>query len=245
MDRLWTIAAQGVRAWPPPGLKRLPSQLILPLETAPALGRSDFLVAPANAEGVAFIDSYPHWAAPAAVLYGPSGSGKSHLISAWSAASGAAIVSAAQLDARFVEHLEKGRAVAVEDVDSAEGGGRDAALFALFNRNDPLLLTGREPPQRWPTALPDLASRFGAVLAFTLWKPDDTLLGALTRKLFTDRQLAVPDTVVMRILRSVERSPAAIRAFVASADARALAEKRPITAALVGEMLTGEGEALS
>jgi hypothetical protein len=49
----------------------------------------------------------------------------------------------------------------------------------------------------------------------------------------------------MRILRSVERSPAAIRAFVASADARALAQKRPITAVLVGEMLSGDGGVLS
>lgn len=223
----------------------MPSQLILPLETAPALGRSDFLVAPANAEAVAFIDSFPRWASPAGALYGPPGSGKSHLVSVWAKVSGAAIVSAAQLDAQFVETLEPGRAVAVEDVDSASGSGHEAALFALFNRPEPLLLTGREPPSRWTAALPDLASRFGAVLAFSLWKPDDALLAALTRKLFTDRQLAVPDAVVMRILRSVERSPSAIREFVARADALALAQKRPISAALVGELLAGDGATLS
>jgi len=222
-----------------------PSQLILPLQSAPALGRSDFIVAAGNAEAVAFIDAFPNWPTPSAALYGPSSSGKSHLAVAWSQASGAAIVRAADLDSRFVERLVAGSAVVVEDVDSATGSDHEAALFALFNRTEPLLLTGREPPATWPAALPDLKSRFGALLAFSLWQPDDALLAALTRKLFTDRQLAVPDTVVMRILRSVERSPAAIRAFVASADARALAEKRPITAALVGEMLTGEGEALS
>lgn len=219
----------------------MPSQLILPLETPPALGRADFLVAPGNAEAVTFIDSYPRWTSPAGALYGPSGSGKSHLVSAWSAASGAAVVVATKLDAGFVERLEAGQAVAVEDVDSATGFGHEQALFALFNRGEPLLLTGREPPSHWLSTLPDLASRFGAVLAFSLWKPDDTLLAALTRKLFTDRQLAVPDAVVMRILRSVERSPAAIREFVARADALALAQKRPISAALVGELLTGEG----
>jgi chromosomal replication initiation ATPase DnaA len=223
----------------------LPAQLILPLQSTPALGRSDFLVAPGNAEAVAFIDAFPHWPLPQAALYGPSGSGKSHLAAAWSQACGAAIVRAADLDASIVEQLEHGSAVAVEDVDSATGTGHEAALFALFNRNGSLLLTGREPPAAWPATLPDLKSRFGALLAFSLWQPDDALLAALTRKLFTDRQLAVPDAVIMRILRSVERSPAAIREFVASADARALAEKRPITAALVGEMLSGEGEALS
>ena len=222
-------------------MKRLPSQLILPLETPPALGRDDFLVAPGNAEAVAFIDSYPRWASPVGALHGPSGSGKSHLASVWAGSSGAVVVAAGALDAPFVEQLQPGQAVAVEDIDSAKNFEHEPALFALFNRGEPLLLTGREPPGRWPSALPDLASRFGAVLAFSLWKPDDTLLVALTRKLFTDRQLAVPDAVIMRILRSVERSPAAIREFVARVDARALAQKRPISAALVGELLAGEG----
>ena len=208
------------------------------------MGRADFIVAPGNAAAVAFIDSFPAWPAPAAALFGPPGSGKSHLTAIFATASGASIVPASALDTAFVRQLEPGRAVAVENVD-AEAPGREDALFALFSRPEPLLLTGREPPSRWPAVLPDLKSRFGALLAFSLWEPDDALLEALTRKLFTDRQLAVPDPVVMRILRSVERSPAAIRDFVARADARALAEKRPVSLALVSELLAEDGEVLS
>jgi len=216
----------------------LPSQLPLPLESKPALGRADFIVAPANAQAVAFIDSFPHWQAPAGALHGPSGSGKSHLVGVWAKVAGAKIVPAAALDEVWVAGLEPGRAIAVEDVDS---GVNEAALFALFHHPGPLLLTGREPPSAWPTALPDLRSRFAALLAFPLWAPDEALLTQLTRKLFTDRQLAVPDPVIMRILRSVERSPAAIRDFVARADARALAEKRPVSVALVGDLLAEDG----
>jgi chromosomal replication initiation ATPase DnaA len=220
----------------------LPAQLILPLETVPALRRSDFLVAPGNAQAVAFIDSYPHWPAAAAALHGPAGSGKSHLVSAWSQASGAVIVEASELGASFIEGLKAGLPVAVENVDAVSDARHETALFALFNRADPLILTGRTPPSQWKVEMGDLKSRIGAVLSFSLWEPDDTLLAALTRKLFTDRQLAVSDAVVMRLLRSLERSPAAIRDFVARADARALAEKRPITAVLVGEMLAeGDG----
>jgi chromosomal replication initiation ATPase DnaA len=220
----------------------LPAQLILKLETAPALERRDFLVAPGNAEAVAFIDSYPHWPASAAALHGPSGSGKSHLVSAWSQASGALIVQAPELGASFIERLDTGVPVAVENVDALTDARHEPAMFALLNRPEPLLLTGRAPPEQWKVEMPDLASRIGALLSFSLWQPDEALLAALTRKLFTDRQLAVSDAVVMRILRSLERSPAAIRDFVARADARALAEKRPITAVLVGEMLAeGEG----
>ncbi len=221
------------------------SQLVLPLQTAPALGRADFIVAPGNAHAVAYIDSFPRWPSHAAALYGPPGSGKSHLAAAWSQASGAALIEAAEMSDQFVRTLAPARAVAVENVDRAAGTAHETALFALFNRHEALLLTGVEPPAAWPAAMPDLASRFGAVLAFSLWKPDDALLAALTRKLFTDRQLAVPDPVIMRILRSVERSPAAIRDFVARADARALAEKRPVTVALVGELLAADGTALS
>jgi chromosomal replication initiation ATPase DnaA len=218
----------------------LPSQLPLPLPSSPALGRADFIVAPANAEAVAFIDSFPNWPAPAA-LHGPSGSGKSHLVRAWAQVSGARVFEAAALT--LDDAFAPGEAVAIENVDA--GGADERALFALFQHHGPLLFTGREPPAAWKAALPDLVSRFGSLLAFPLWRPDDALLSALARKLFTDRQLAVPDTVVMRILRSVERSPAAVRDFVARADARALAEKRPITAALVADLLAEGGEALS
>ena len=221
------------------------SQLVLPLQTAPALGRADFIVAQGNAHAVAYIDSFPRWPAHAAALYGPPGSGKSHLVAAWAEGSKAAIVEATELSDAFVRALTAGRAVAVENVDRAEGTAFEVPLFALFNRHEPLLLTGVEAPSTWRASLPDLASRFGAVLSFPLWKPDDALLAALTRKLFTDRQLAVPDPVIMRILRSVERSPAAIRDFVARADARALAEQRPVTGALGGEMLSSDGAALS
>jgi chromosomal replication initiation ATPase DnaA len=223
----------------------LAAQLALPLQTAPALGRADFIVAPGNAHAVAYIDSFPRWPSHAAALHGPPGSGKSHLVAAWSQASGAAVIEAAELGDAFVRALAPGRAVAVENVDRAAGTAHEAPLFALFNRHEPLLLTGLEPPGAWRATLPDLASRFGAVLAFPLWTPDDALLAALTRKLFTDRQLAVPDPVIMRILRSVERSPAAIRDFVARADARALAEKRPVTVSLVAGLLADDGKALS
>jgi chromosomal replication initiation ATPase DnaA len=213
------------------------SQLPLPLRIEPSLGREDFIVAAGNEDAVRFLDTYPNWPAPAAVLYGPSGSGKSHLVSVWARSAEARIVDAAALDGRFVRALGPDTAVAVENVDSADTAARDDALFALINRHAPLLLTGREPPGNWHAGLPDLSSRFKALLAFALWSPDDALLEALARKLFADRQLKVPDGVVTRMVLSLERAPGAIRDFVARADAKALAEKRPVTLGLIRDLL--------
>jgi len=219
----------------------LASQLILPLNPQPKLTRADFVVAPGNARAVAFIDAWPDWPAPVAALFGPAGSGKSHLVAIWQARAGATRISAEALAGLDPAALAGQGPVAVEDVDAAAPGeARDRALFAVIEGAGPgavCLLTGREPPGAWSVLLPDLASRFSALLSFSLWAPDEALLAALARKLFTDRQLVVPDSVIQRMIRSLERSPGSIRDFVARADEKALAEGRPINLALVRELL--------
>ena len=211
------------------------TQLVLPLETRSALGRGDFIVAPANERAVAFLDSYPGWTAPAAVLYGPPASGKSHLAAVWAQAAGGRILDAADLQGDI-----PGGALVVENIGT---GVAEAPLFALLERGAPLLLTAQVPPAEWPQAfklsLPDLVSRVRALLAFPLWAPDDALLMGLAVKLFADRQLAVPEAVVAHMIRSLERSPGAIRDFVARADAAALVAKRPINSSLINELLDG------
>ena len=211
------------------------TQLVLPLETRSALGRADFIVAPGNERAVAFLDSYPNWPAPAAALYGPPACGKSHLAAVWAEKAGAKIVEAASLDADVPDG-----ALVVENVTA---GVPQAALFALLERGAPLLLTAQAPPSEWPQkfglSLPDLVSRARALLAFALWAPDDALLMGLAVKLFADRQLQVPESVVAHMIRNLERSPGAIRDFVAQADAIALAEKRPINISLIRDLLAG------
>ncbi|HKQ45358.1 MAG TPA: hypothetical protein VJS47_08190 [Rhizomicrobium sp.] len=209
------------------------TQLILPLETRSALGRADFIVAPANARAVAFLDSYPHWTAPAVALYGPPACGKSHLAAVWAAKAGARIIEAAALG----ENVPEG-ALVVENVGL---GVPEAPLFVLLERGAPLLLTAAVPPSEWPQkfglGLPDLISRVRALLAFPLWAPDDALLMGLAVKLFADRQLSVPEAVVSHMIQSLERSPGAIRDFIARADAAALAAKRPINVNLINGLL--------
>jgi chromosomal replication initiation ATPase DnaA len=209
------------------------TQLVLPLETRSALGRADFIVAPGNERAVAFIDSYPHWPAPAAALHGPPASGKSHLAAVWAEKTGATVIEAGALDAGVPDG-----ALVVENVAM---GVAEAPLFALLERGAPLLLTAQAPPAEWPAQfhlhLPDLVSRSRALLGFALWAPDDALLMGLAVKLFADRQIQVPESVVSHMIRSLERSPGAIRDFIARADAAALADKRPITLSLIKDLL--------
>jgi len=203
------------------------AQLVLPLEPNNAMTRADFIVAPGNARALAFVDSFPDWASPAAALFGPSASGKTHLARIWAERAGAAL-----LDARSLRAAAGGPAM-VENIDSAPTFAHEPALFAMLEQGAPLLLTGRGAPQSWPVSLPDLASRFQALLTFELGAPDEALLMALAVKLFADRQLSVPESVVTHLVRNLERSPAALRDFIAKADAAALAGKKPVNLQLI------------
>jgi chromosomal replication initiation ATPase DnaA len=108
----------------------------------------------------------------------------------------------------------------------------------MLEGGSPLLLTGRAAPAVWPVSLPDLASRYRALVAFGLEASDEALLMALAVKLFADRQVQVPEAVVSHLLRNLERSPAALHDLIQRADAKALAEKRPVNIKLIQELMS-------
>jgi chromosomal replication initiation ATPase DnaA len=209
------------------------AQLVLPLATRPALRREDFIVGPGNREAVAFLDAWPDWPGHVAALHGPPGSGKSHLAAIWAERANGCVVQAADLGESI---LLQGGPIAVEDAGDGMG---DALVFSLIESGRPVLFTARHPPVEWKASRPDLASRYRALLSFALWAPDDALLAALARKLFADRQIPAPDGAIAQMINSLERSPAAIRDFVARADEIALSRKRAVSVALIREILSG------
>ena len=213
-------------------------QLPLDLGHRPALGRSDFLVAPSNAEAIAWIDRWPDWSAPALALYGAAGSGKTHLAQVFAARAGATPIDWAQLKTERVPALLGAASAAiVDDADRAAA----KPLLHLYNlvaeRRGQLLVVARRPPSRWRIALADLRSRLRAAPAVAVAPPDEALIAAVLVKLFADRQLAIGEEVVAYLALHLERSFAAARDAVAALDAAALAEQRRITVPLVKRVL--------
>ena len=220
------------------------SQLILDLGHRPALGRQDFLVAPSNQLAVTWIDRWPDWPGPVLAIFGPAGSGKSHLLQVWRAMSGAELVEPAALQVDLLpELLGSNRCLALDGLDTALGGEpqREEALLHLYNmiieRGGHLLLTGREAPARWQLGLADLQSRLTAVQTAELGPPDDDLIEALLVKLFADRQLMVGAEVVRFLLTRMERSFEAARGLVEEIDRRGLETRREITVPLARQVL--------
>jgi chromosomal replication initiation ATPase DnaA len=220
----------------------MPGQLVFPFDVAPGFEREDFIVTPSNEQAFRFVERWPDWPARAAALHGPKGSGKTHLAKIWQRASHAAEVQASAVREGAAADLPLEAAVLIEDLDGAPPNeARDRVLMGLFESPAIwLLLTGRARPNEWPVVIPDLRSRFDALLAFPLWAPDEILIAGLARRHFAARQLEVPDNVVRRIVNHVERTPAAVAAFVARVDRKAWSEKRAITERLVVDLIDAE-----
>ena len=222
-------------------------QLALAFDHRPALGGEDFLVAPPNAQAVAWIDRWPDWPTPSLALWGPPGCGKTHLVNVFVARSGAHIVTADDLASEAAAQMAAAwPACAVDDAERVAAGAEEALLHlhnALAENGRRLLLAARRPPSRWRLGLADLASRLRAAPAAEICAPDDALMAAVLVKLFADRQLRVDTGVVSFMLARMARSFAAARRLVAAVDAAALARRRNITVPLVRQVIDGPGGA--
>lgn len=220
-------------------------QLAFDLPAREAFRREDFFVSPANAVALAAVDGWKDWPGGKMLLVGPRGSGKTHLARLWAAEAGAAVIPGAELAEADLPGLSSHGAVAVEDAEAVAGHPeREAAFFHLHNlvvQAGSLLVTATTPPRDWGLGLPDLASRLQAAAVTRLEAPDDALLSAVLIKLFSDRQIAVPPTLIPYLVLRMERSIDAARGLVAELDARSLAGGRPITRQLAAEVMDRDG----
>lgn len=215
-----------------------PRQLVLALDHAESFAREDFLAGPPNAAGLALIERWPDWPAPAMALVGPEGAGKSHLAAIWADVSGARVLSAKLMGETDLPGALATGALVIEDLSPEAFDER--ALFHLLNlareQRAFLLLTSRAPPAGFTLAIRDLASRLRALPVVTLAPPDDALLRALIVKLAADRQLALDEALVTFLVNRIERSYAAARAALTRMDEEAMRLHRPVTRALAADL---------
>lgn len=212
-------------------------QLALDLGQREAYGREDFLVAPCNADVIAWLDRWPDWPGRGLIIHGPAGCGKTHLAHVFQAISGARIMRAVDLAAHD-PRSESPADVIVKDVDTTVP---EQTLLHLYNsaveRGGTVLITSRSAPSDWRFDLPDLQSRLNALAVASVGLPDDALLAAVLVKLLADRQLRVGEDVVMYLLRHMERSFQTARRMVAALDDASLAVRREITVPLARQIL--------
>lgn len=223
------------------------TQLALDFPHRPSLGREDFLIAPCNQEAAAMVESWPNWPYFAVCIYGPEGSGKSHLANVF--ANNVAnitnfpykipFIKASDITMENIRSLfEYNPCLVVEELNE---NINQEALFHLYNlyrdEGGNILFTSDRAPARLSFSLPDLRSRMNIVPAVEIKEPDDDILSALLVKLFMDRQITPTPEVINYAVTNMQRSFAYARKLVAEVDNISLSKKRAVTVAIVKEAL--------
>ena len=191
----------------------MPKQIPLDLETKDRFSREQF-VTNEGLRGVLDVLLRPEdWLAPQLILFGPAGSGKTHLGHIFAEANSARFLPAAETHDLDVADLPAVSWI----VDDAEGASEEV-LFHLFNRVQSsgqylVLLTNTQPIQ-WPVSLPDWQSRLRAMRLLSLPEPDDELLSAILSKLFAQRAISPSPDAVAYIAGRMDRSVNAAQKIV-------------------------------
>lgn len=212
------------------------NQLVFDLPVETAFGREDYFVSGANSLAVAQVEDPSIWTNGRLVLTGPSGSGKSHLLSIWAEDTNAEI-----LDGQAVAGWEPKaftRPIAIDNIDSAVD---QTALFHLLNHlraeNQPVLMTALQGPTQLGLTLPDLVSRLEASTYVSLGSVDDVLLQAVLLKQFDDRQLVLDPNLLAFALERTERSLSMVKKLVLRLDQMSLQRKKAVTKRLMSEAI--------
>ena len=206
----------------------------------------------ANGELVARLREAAAGQAGAVWIWGPAGSGRSHLLQAVCAAAPAtrraAYLPLRELPAIEADQLDAWRGIdclCIDDLPLAIGEpARERALFGLFREFDErgatLVVSADGPPARQPWTLPDIASRFGGSAVHELRELDEAGQGEALRRRARLRGVELPDDTLRWVQRRWPRDMRALCDLLDTLDDAALAAQRRITVPFIREVL-GEG----
>ena len=174
-------------------------------------------------------------------LWGPGGSGKTHLLRAFAGAAGAkrvaAYIPASNADWAGADRLE---GAAVDDVARLDDPGQ-IALFDLCNRlrgaGGALAASGEAPPAQLALR-PDLRSRLASGIVLQLHPLSDEEKAAALRERATERGIALDGELIRYLLTHFDRDMGTQIAALDALDRYSLQRKRPITLPLLKEALS-------
>jgi DnaA-homolog protein len=186
-------------------------------------------------------------------LWGASGTGKTHLVTAAAKAADnnsstvayIPLSRSAELSPEMLSNIEHMDLICLDDIHSV-AGDRDweEALFHLFNRTRELatnlIVTADSGPSALQLNLPDLVSRLASGVSYRLSPLDDTTKMQLLVALAKKRGMQLTSDTANYILNNYSRDTAALLAFLERLDHASLAAQRKLTIPFIRTLITAK-----
>ena len=213
-------------------------QLILKFPSHQAYKKEDFYVSPSNQEAYDFINNWPKWIKRTVNIFGPSGSGKSHLASILKSNTSCLQIETKNLSDEIFFKFKTKEALIIEDFDKKVS---EKLLFSLWNvvlqDNKYLLITSKKPINSFKFKLRDLMSRVTSSMIIGINLPSDDLISVILSKNFSDKQITVEKKHIDYIVKRIDRSYEKISQFILTLDKYSLKKGSPFALKMIKEVL--------
>jgi len=213
-------------------------QLIFKFPSYNAYKKEDFYVSPSNKEAFDFVNSWPKWLKRIVNIYGPAGSGKTHLASILKNKTSYLELDSKDLSEKAFLKFKTKEALIIENFDDTVS---EKKLFLFWNMalqdNKYFLINSINPISSYNWKLKDLISRINSCLIIDIKLPSDDLISVILAKNFSDKQIKVEKKHIDYIIKRIDRSYEKISQFILTLDKYSLKKGSPFGLKLIKEVL--------
>lgn len=217
-------------------------QPFLPLIDQPNYSSEKWIVADCNQIATQWVMNWKNWISPKfACVYGPHGSGKTHLASIFREITHGVMLTAKDAisspRAIIAQHPHI-QAFVLDNIFQFS----ESWIFEIYNmlleRNHHLLITAPHPPSSHHFKIKDVESRLRSIPLFPLNNPDDVLFEKVLAKQLHDRGIHINAKDTAYLAQHIPRSFESIRLWTDQLDYYSLSFKKKISRALIYHLLT-------
>ena len=213
-------------------------QLFLKFPNYQTYEKENFYVSESNKKAFDFIESWPKWIRKIVNIYGPIGSGKTHLSSILKNKTTFYKINASDLNEESFLISKTKELLILENLNE---NIQENILFSLWNTaiqdNKYILITSEKPINFYKFKLKDLKSRIDSTLSIGIELPSDDLIGVIIAKNFSDKQIKIEKKHIEFIIKRIDRSYEKITQFISTLDKYSLKKGSPFGLKLIKEVL--------
>ena len=213
-------------------------QLILKFPSDKNYSKEDFFVTSSNKEAYDFINSWPKWVKRIVNIFGPPGSGKTHITSILKSKTSVLETESNLLNDNIFFKFKTKEALIIKNLNENIS---EKLLFSLWNTaiqdNKYLLITSINPISTYKLKLLDLKSRIRSCMSIRIKLPSDELISVILAKNFSDKQITVEKKHIDYIIKRIDRSYEKISQFISILDTYSLKKASPLNLKLIKEVL--------
>ena len=223
----------------------LNKQMALPLTFKTFKNRENFIISKCNEEAVRLIENSSFWqnkrkinSIPAAIIFGPKGSGKTHLSYMFKEHNRCEYLSS--LSSFNLDKIEEGKKFILDDFIPGEKYPSELVMHFLNRvtyQDGSVLFLSNLSPSNMDWKLDDLNSRIRSLISSKINLPDDVLLYSFMVKYSNDKKLLINDKQLLYILKRLNRNFGSVISVIDKLDIYSLEIKEKISYKIIKTIL--------